>query len=346
MLQKKPSHEVPGGHACGKERERERQMMRSGFPKRSPPPYWLTLLAFCLVWSSALVAATYPSPYGISITPDQAPTASFTTALVSGTTISFNGSASTTPLGTITQYYWNFGDGTTAITTSPTTTHIYAHGGSYSASLTVTNSADTSTSQVFTGQTVSNNGGVTATHTTAVTVPGPFAYVSAPGTAKVFPIDTSTNTAGTAITVGANPFGIAITPDGTTAYVCNYNSGTVTSITLSTNTPGTAITVGSNPVGIAITPDGTMAYACNYSSNNVTPITLSTKTAGTAITVGTNPRGIAITPDGTMAYVCNNGSNTVTPITLSTKTAGTAITVGYNPYGIAITPQGVLTEIT
>ena len=69
-------------------------------------------------------------------------------------------------------------------------------------------------------------------------------------------------TPGTAITVGTNPFGIAITPDGTMAYVCNNGSGTVTPITLSTNTPVRPLPWG-RPYGIAITPDGTMAYVCN-----------------------------------------------------------------------------------
>ncbi len=40
------------------------------------------------------------------------------------------------------------------------------------------------------------------------------------------PIDTTTNTAGTAITVGSGPIGIAITPDGQTAYVANNGSVT------------------------------------------------------------------------------------------------------------------------
>ena len=50
---------------------------------------------------------------------------------------------------------------------------MYAHPGSYTVRLTVTNSAGTSTTQVFTGQTVSNQGGpqATTTHTVAVATP-------------------------------------------------------------------------------------------------------------------------------------------------------------------------------
>jgi YVTN family beta-propeller protein len=166
------------------------------------------------------------------------------------------------------------------------------------------------------------------------------AYVANINSGSVTPIDTATNTAGTAITVGNNPIAIAITPDGATAYVVNQGSNSVTPIDTATNTAGTAITVGTQPVGVAITPDGATAYVANRSSNSVTPIDTATNTAGTAITVGTQPLAVAITADGATAYVANNASGNVTPIDTATNTAGTAITVGTQPFGIAITPDG------
>ncbi len=99
-------------------------------------------------------------PNSIAITPDQSPISSFAvTPGAAGMPTFFDGSASTTPVGTIVSYAWNFGDGTTAVTTGPTTTHTYTIGGPFLVTLTVTNSAGTSTFQTFTGQTVSNNGG-------------------------------------------------------------------------------------------------------------------------------------------------------------------------------------------
>src|SRR5437763_155305 len=95
------------------------------------------------------------------------------------------------------------------------------------------------------------------------------AYVTNRGSGSVTPIDTTTNTAGTAITVGSGPFGVAITPDGKTAYVANHGPSSVTPIDTATNTAGTAITVGSSPIGIAITPDGKTAYVANNGSNSV-----------------------------------------------------------------------------
>ena len=101
------------------------------------------------------------TPLGIAITPDQSPIASFVVS-TNNMTVSLDGSASSSPRGTITQYQWSFGDGTTVTTTGPTTTHTYASGGLYILSLTVVNSTGTSTAQTFTGKTMSNNGSVIA----------------------------------------------------------------------------------------------------------------------------------------------------------------------------------------
>ncbi len=113
---------------------------------------------------------------GIAITPDQAPSASFTvTGASTGRPTNFDGSASSSPIGTIASYTWNFGDGSQSVTTtSATTSHVYS-AGSYTARLTVTNSAGTSTMQAFTGQTVSRDGGPSATTTHSVNMAGPTA---------------------------------------------------------------------------------------------------------------------------------------------------------------------------
>ena len=115
--------------------------------------------------------ATAPDGEGVAISPDQAPTASFTVALgVPGSPTRFNGSGSTSPVGGIASYAWNFGDGHTATTTTPSVTHTYAAAGQFTVTLTVTNTQGTSTSQVFTGQTVSRNGGPSAASTRTLTV--------------------------------------------------------------------------------------------------------------------------------------------------------------------------------
>ncbi len=98
-------------------------------------------------------------PGGISITPDQSPVARFVAHLKeTGAASSFDASQSVSPVGTVTSYLWDFGDGIVVRTTSPTITHTYHRAGQFIVTLTVTNSAGTSTAKVFTGQTMSNSG--------------------------------------------------------------------------------------------------------------------------------------------------------------------------------------------
>ncbi len=93
-------------------------------------------------------------PFGIAITPDQAPTASWKLSLppAPNLPVFFDASASSSPVGSIASYTWNFGDGTSQTTTSPLTSHAYVSAGTYSVKLTVTNTQGTSTTQTFTGQ--------------------------------------------------------------------------------------------------------------------------------------------------------------------------------------------------
>ena len=162
----------------------------------------------------------------------------------------------------------------------------------------------------------------------------------------VTPVNLVTGRAGSAITVGDNPDGIAITPDGTTAYVTDSGGNTITPITVATDAPGTPIKTGGGPDAIAITPDGTTAYVANGNANTVTPVNLATGTAGTPIPVGSDPDAIAITPNGSTVYVGNFNDGTVTPISTATNTAGTAIPLpggplgSANPTAIAVDPNG------
>jgi PKD repeat protein len=84
-------------------------------------------------------------------------------------------------VGTITSYAWDFGDGDIDIATTPTATHTYSTGGAYTATLTVTDSAGTSMTQIFTGNTVSRNGGTRARTTRSVSVANTLGFVSTPG---------------------------------------------------------------------------------------------------------------------------------------------------------------------
>ena len=85
-------------------------------------------------------------------TTNRSPNASFTATPASGTaplTVAFDGSASADPDGSIASYAWTFGDGSTA--TGATASHAYVTGGSFTATLQVTDNrgaVDTATRQI------------------------------------------------------------------------------------------------------------------------------------------------------------------------------------------------------
>ncbi|WP_280828101.1 YncE family protein [Mycobacterium sp. OTB74] len=172
----------------------------------------------------------------------------------------------------------------------------------------------------------------------AVAPNGKTVYVSNFSSGTVTPIDTTTNTAGTPITVGVSGLeGVVITPNGSTLYVASEQSGTVTPIDTTTNTAGTPITVGGAPFYLTVTPNGKTVYV---ESGAVTPIDTTTNTASTPITIGGSLFGLAVTPNGSTVYV-SNGISTVTPIDTTTNTPGTPITVGLGPAsGLVVTPDG------
>jgi YVTN family beta-propeller protein len=153
-------------------------------------------------------------PDSIAITPDQPPAASFTASPgPTGSATYFDASASTVAYGSITSYAWNFGDGNTATTSTPTITHVYANAGSYAATLTESDSAGTSTTQVFTGHTVSRNGGPSALASRFLTINTPPATsptpaATPPGTMRAF----GAATAPTPVVIAAAS--VAATPRG------------------------------------------------------------------------------------------------------------------------------------
>ncbi len=79
-------------------------------------------------------AATKPTP-----PPAQSPASVFSSKL-SGRNLTVDGTASTTSTGSLTSYTWDFGDGTTA--TGSAAAHGYANFGTYTVTLTVSNSAN------------------------------------------------------------------------------------------------------------------------------------------------------------------------------------------------------------
>jgi PKD repeat protein len=75
---------------------------------------------------------------------DECPTAAFTftpSSPTHGSPVTFDGSGTTDPDGSISSYKWNFGDKVSSTLTTASTTHTYALPGTYHVTLTVTDSS-------------------------------------------------------------------------------------------------------------------------------------------------------------------------------------------------------------
>ena len=132
-------------------------------------------------------------PEAIAISPDQAPVAQFSVdPAPAGSPTSFDASASVAPSSPIATYAWNFGDGNTATTSTPTTSHTYSMSGNSTSTVTETDTAGTSTTRVFTGQTISRNGGPSATTSQSFVIVACSANDSCAGTVRHYGNKSST----------------------------------------------------------------------------------------------------------------------------------------------------------
>lgn len=95
----------------------------------------------------------------LAVTPDQAPAASFVAQPQAvGAASTFDATKSTVAYGSIASYRWSFGDGASATTTAPTIAHPYTHTGSFTITVTETDSAGTTVSPAVAGTPFAVNG--------------------------------------------------------------------------------------------------------------------------------------------------------------------------------------------
>ena len=171
----------------------------------------------------------------------------------------------------------------------------------------------------------------------------PYAYIANNGS-NVSVIDTASNTVVATVTVGANPYGVAVNPGGMRAYVANTNSNNVSVINTATNTVVATVAVGAAALGISINPAGTRVYVTN--GVNVSVIDTATNTVVATVATGTSAYGVAVNPAGTRAYVANRGSDNVSVIDTATNTVIATVAVGTSPSGIAVNPAGTRAFVT
>src|SRR5580693_2458779 len=168
-----------------------------------------------------------------------------------------------------------------------------------------------------------------------------WAYVVNARFGTVTPINTVTNKAGKAITVGKNPVAIAITPNGGTAYVVNQGSGTVTPVPIGGGRNGPGIPVGSDPTQMAITPSGVTGYVVSRGSNTVTPIHLASDTPLSPISFAySSVTAVAIAPSQKIVYAIIPAKGLIAEIQTATETVSGYIGSGPGPVNMVIAPGG------
>jgi YVTN family beta-propeller protein len=186
------------------------------------------------------------------------------------------------------------------------------------------------------------------------------AYITNTTDGTVSVVDLSTHAVITTITVGTDPYGVAVTPDSTKAYVANGGS-TVSVINLLANSVSSTISDSYGAYGVAIAPNGKTAYVANLgpnpgSSTNVSAISVidvASDTIKASITTptGLTPKSVALTPDGDTLYVgCYNADaeSGIVVIDTADNTITTTITgdVPIDPIGMALTPDGDYLYVT
>jgi DNA-binding beta-propeller fold protein YncE len=167
---------------------------------------------------------------------------------------------------------------------------------------------------------------------------------------RLVPINTATNIAAAAITVGTDPQSVAFNPNGRFAYVVNgfdaattpaNAPGTLTPVNLAEGRAGQLIKVGTNPGDMAISPDGRIAYVADSNALTgtptvITPVNLSTNTSEAPIHVAA--LAIAVTLNSKTALALTSGG--VVPIATDTNRPGRSIGLGGLSRAIVLAPDG------
>jgi hypothetical protein len=233
--------------------------------------------------------------------------ASGTTATV----FAFDGSASNDSDGSIVSYQWNFGDGSSA--GGATTTHQYALGGSYTATLVVTDNQGATGVQ---SRTIS----VAGTDST----PNAFSFAPVSGAALNTVVTSASATIGgidTAAPVTISGGEYSINNGAFTSAAGSINNGQTVRVRLTsastTNTQRSAtLTIGGVAASFVVTTQTTAGGPSPFSFVPVTGVSLNTLTTSTTTTIGglSAAKPISITGG---EYSINNGAFTSAAGTIS-----------------------------
>ncbi|MCC6179771.1 MAG: YncE family protein [Chloroflexi bacterium] len=142
---------------------------------------------------------------------------------------------------------------------------------------------------------------------------------------------------GTAISVGTQPWGVAVNPATNRIYATNRSAGTVSVIDGQTNgLVGSAITTGTEAAGVAVNPVTNRIYVTDPTANTLAVIDGATNAVVSTIAVGPGPSGVAVNPSTNRVYVVNGTSQDVSIVDGATNTVVGTFPVGGSPARVAV----------
>ena len=228
---------------------------------------------------------TTPSQSGASTT--------FTVAATGGTGVSYN---------------WNFGDGTSEVTTtSASTSHVFTNPGRYTVTLTATDNNGSSVtrriSHLVHPALTANRPRNSQPVITVGTGTNEQVWSVNPDQDTVSVFDLATRNKITEVSVGDSPRTLSLAPDGR-VWVTNKNSATLSIINPNNYSVVTrAFPRGSQPHGVVISPDGSSAWVALEADGQVAKLNPSNGANLGRFDAGEGPRHLAINHNGTKLYL-------------------------------------------
>jgi len=146
-----------------------------------------------------------------------------------------------------------------------------------------------------------------------------YAYIANQGGNTVTVLDLVNLRLDRVLTVGQQPWDVAVNPLKNEVYVVNRQpqaTGTVSVINTETNKLTASIYVRRLPIAIAVAPDGQRAYVLNSGSNSVSIIDLQTRRELAVAPTGQQPVSLRVAPDGRSLVVSNQKEGSISIFTI------------------------------